>query len=242
MPRGFWDYGVNPSGIITAPRIGPAELAVRLGSIVSYDRMGEVFWLDSFESGFQRWTAAYVGTPGEVVLKADGPRSGAYSMGLRASLVADREAGIDLYTSTPTQSRLGLEASFQLWSDTSILEMRIAAANPTLSPIFALRYNIQSSTVQRLNNASAWVTLATGIQLFSIDRSYSTIKLVVDPANRNYVRATIAGQVYDLAGLPGPGGGGVSFPSVYVRIAHIADGSNNNWVYVDDVIITHNEP
>ena len=56
MGHGYPDYGTQGpvSTVHSIQDLG--ELAVRLGSIVTFDRRGNVLWLDGFDSGIGAWS------------------------------------------------------------------------------------------------------------------------------------------------------------------------------------------
>ena len=84
MPRGWFDYGVNPSGQITAPEISTSEMVARLGAAPIFDRQGEILFYDQFADGLNRWTITAVGTGSSGTLSVARSLSGGYSLKVAA--------------------------------------------------------------------------------------------------------------------------------------------------------------
>ncbi|KKK91844.1 hypothetical protein LCGC14_2708890, partial [marine sediment metagenome] len=94
--------------------INIAELAARLGGIVSFYRRGDVLWLDDFEGTIGKWAVS--GTGASASLSTDDARNGAKSGKL--TLGAGKEIFINRVMGYPVISNMGFEMSWK--HDTSL--------------------------------------------------------------------------------------------------------------------------
>ncbi len=92
--------------------IDTAELAVRLGSGVIYDRRGNVVDYDDFEHGSLKWDNDFTAHAGTVAVSTDTARSGGKSLKIvTANAVADR-MNIYRYVTPTFNTNIGMELSF----------------------------------------------------------------------------------------------------------------------------------
>ncbi|GAJ22875.1 unnamed protein product, partial [marine sediment metagenome] len=129
MPRGQPDYGGHAAKEITGSLSDMAELATRLGSIVTFDRRGDVAFLDDYESGIEKWVESHAeGTEwGTVGLSARAAESGSFSTKLVTKGTVDGYAQV-IYTLpywNPINGRLGVEIKFTLPSNLMRFDMSL---------------------------------------------------------------------------------------------------------------------
>jgi len=79
MAHGQPDYGMYTLANTIYRLTDMGELAARLGSINTYDRRGDVIFLDSFESGLTAWSPSSACTGSDLVQSAKHARSGGFS-------------------------------------------------------------------------------------------------------------------------------------------------------------------
>uniref|UniRef100_A0A6H1ZV63 Uncharacterized protein n=1 Tax=viral metagenome TaxID=1070528 RepID=A0A6H1ZV63_9ZZZZ len=218
------------------------ELAVRLGSIVSFDRRGNVLYLSSFEEGLTRWQATTAGTGAAAVISSATARSGAYSVKLQGGSDGGKYAEIATLLAYPKLSKFGLEVSFTLEANLTYVEADFLIFDGTNQYEADIRYDQDNSKLQYKNSLNVWTDLITGLTLMTSPGCFHTLKLVIDGDLLEYFYVLIDDQEASLAGqgmLPtaSPGSPGLG---VYIW-AYSAAGQNGK-SYVDDVIITQNEP
>lgn len=234
-----------------------AELAARLGSFNTFDRRGNVVWMDDFESGINKWyatTSPPLGAPHRVTQSAVTARNGAFSAELYtySGLISPSACNIKHSQPYPVLGNMGLEFSFAIQDDTLgylYAHFTLYIGTTRLSP--ALRYDHQNKKFQYLDAALNWIDLATGVYLknetemaLHYGYTFNTVKLVVDFPNRNYLRAILNDKEYSMDNIP-VFQSGIVFEAPYLDtvISIVSmDAVQEPKVYIDDVIITQNEP
>ena len=222
--------------------LGNAELAAVISPAHRYDRRGNLVLLDDFSGGLQGWIAAYTGTGGAAVVSTVAARSAPYSIKLTTGQNAAGNANISKYWPKPSTGRLGLEVSFAAVSTDPEVRLRFYHYDGANYHLFSIKYDFTDQDLQYLDNAAAWHTVASSLAFYPNYTSFNTMKLVVNLANNTYERAMMNSGEYDLAGIDALTV--VSATAPYLAFVVFADGDNsaNYTVYIDDVILTQNEP
>lgn len=242
MAHGHPDHGPSASVSTVYSLQDLGELAVRLGSPVSFDRRGNVVWFDDFESGIQKWYQYHLGTGSGVEISAEAARNGAFSAKLTTGNLVTQYAQIAHYGPYPVVSKIGLEASFAYDDDLQYLEFAISNNDGSYSHFAALRYYPASDKLQYWGSDDDWHDLATGLDLIDEIYAFHTIKLVIDPSTQKYVRAILNDVEYDMSALSYGYLPEVLTPYAMQRITACTGVNDNISAYIDDVIVTQNEP
>ncbi len=242
MAHGYPDYGVGAPKKTTYTLSDMAELAARLGSIVTFDRRGDVVWLDDFEAGLEKWAPVIVGTGAALTNSPEAARSGGFSAKLTLGDAIDDQTGFVKYMGLPTLSKVGFEISFTIASALSHLGWRIFMLDGTYQHEAYIRYYESGSELKYLDQNNVYQHLAYIGNLWHASYCWHTAKLVVDHINHKYVRFLINENAIDMSALPYYHPlSGVS--PVYSFRYYAANGIiGNRSVYADDAIITQNEP
>jgi hypothetical protein len=242
-------YGQAPIGpIYTLSDLG--ELAVRLGSIDSFDRRGNVLWFDDFENGLNKWHSTSPHT-GKTELRTTTARNGALSLYMETYPSSEATRSITRYLPYPVLSRVGLECSFaalgDLGADTAgngrvIQEIRFFDGSKcyTFSSYYhgGDRYEIVI-----VDKDAGDVVLRT--KRFFHDGGYTTFdtfKLVADLPNKKYARLLVDDDVFSLGEYQPQEISDSSAPHLEIWILLTTYRNFPAWIYVDDVIVTQNEP
>ena len=242
MPRGFWDWGVNPTGLLTPPEIATPELAARLGSIDTHERQGEVIFLDSFEHGLNKWNTITAGAGAAVNLIASAARSGGYAADLVAGSDATRLAGIGHLQSYLAQGRFGVEFSALLLQPGQLLTLAVIVYTGTQIQGYRIRYDPQANLLQYLNSSAVWVTLASSVYLYPATTLWHTVKLVVDARTAKFTRLIVGSTIYDLSTIDASVAADTTQPNLDVSIVQTGRPGFNDIIEIDDFILTQNEP
>ncbi len=242
MPRGTWDWATNPAGLIFVPNLDLAEIAVRLGSIVSHDRRGDVMFLDSFESGKEKWAETISGDGAAVDLATDQARNGAYSVLLTAGTTNAMYAQVTHFVPFPELGPMGFEFGFLPLTGLTALWWHMDVYSGTTRTRFRVRWRGSDNDLQYEDSAGTWVTFATDVTPFSGSTLFNVGKLVADPSTGDHVRFLLNDVTYSLAGIAGSSV--ATGTDAHLTMAALAFGDSiaNRQCYVDDFILTRNEP
>ena len=242
MAHGTPDWGVTAGAVTTYQLTDLAELAVRLGSIDTFDRRGDVIWLDSFADGLNKWGSLASGTGAAVGLSVARARNGQFCALLTAGSDASRSAEIGRLIALPVLSRLGCEVSFSLGSAIDLLDLVVDVFDGTNQVEYYVWWDADAETLNYLDVNGDAVILATGVDPWRSATLFHTWKVVVEASAREWVRVILDDRQYSLAGVAGYviGPGSDRYLRLTVRLwGHAGE---NDTVYVDDPIITQNEP
>jgi len=253
-PKPIGQFPIGPVHTLT----DIAELAARLKSANTFDRRGNVILLDDFEDTL-KWRTSFPGGAGGVIaLSSEAARSGAFSCKMTCPDIG--YALIERYLGYPVLSNMGFEISFTIpaWpDDASLLVFGLVLDDGTDWMVAEVLWDM-SDPDHRNHTLSIGVPAPIIYEEFDKDfynyyaspyldsPCFHTAKLVVDFVNRRYLRFILDHVTYDLSryNISIITGGAVSVGvhmSPSFRIENNVAGTNP-FCYVDDAIITQNEP
>lgn len=242
MAHGTPDWGVTAGAVTTFQLTDLAEHAVRVGSVDSFDRRGDVLFIDGFEDGLNKWIDDFVGTGAAVAQSNAQARNELYVARLTAGSDGNRYAEIQHRQALPSLSPLGVEFSFHRSATIDNLELRFHVFDGTNRVRFQVRWRDADEDLQYYDSAGVYQTFATGVTLLGALTLFHTAKLVVDPSAQEYSRFILGRRAYSLANIAGrvDGAAGGDYSQTFIR--NTGRAGVNDIVDVDDVILTQNEP
>jgi hypothetical protein len=224
--------------------ISLSELAVRNGSISSFDRRGDIIWQDDFESGLNKWlpySAAGWSRGDSVVLSSDLPRNGSTSVKVTTGNLVLDEAGIIHRLPNILVSPSGIEISFTNPGNIRQFDFNVERFDGAFSRGFYLRYLPLTTTLQVFDNTGAYVTVSNAVSIYESDVTFNTLKLLFDFTNSKYVRAILNNNKIDLSNYRMNQGASVLQARLNITILGYAHVAANQIFYLDDFILTQNE-
>jgi len=222
--------------------IDDAELAARLGSINTFDRRGNVICMDDFEGAMLKWSTNWDGLNAGVNLSTATARSGSQSCILTAGDGVNGKAEISRYMGGKILGKMGAEVSFTVNNLTTTIELDFRYFDGTYGYIARIIYDKAGKKFQYYNYLGNPVDFITGVNLRSYINSFHTMKLIIDTNSSEYVRFLCDDFGEDLSGLSLNSYGDARTPDLYFEMKHTCANANAKSIYVDDVIITQNEP
>ncbi len=219
-----------------------AELAARLGSINTFDRRGDVVWMDNFEDNINKWRIIAHGTGASVMLSTESARNGARSAKLVTGAEVHSNTLISRFAIPTVMNVFGVEVSFALTPTHGTHILRLLINSGTHRFDTQLRYIRAHRLLSLLTEGMRWIDIDTNADPWDFFSSWNTMKYVVDIINGRYVRVLFDGKAYDVSNI-------VPFivpehiapqilPQIWFRTATAA----NLTTYIDDFIFTQNEP
>jgi len=242
MPRGQPDYGAYQAKRVTATLADMGDLAVRLGSIVEYDRRGDIVYLDDFEDTIFKWNGVATGI-GYVRLDSTHVKSGSQAVILYTDAAIGNIATLSKRFTRLGTERLGIEIRFSEMNPGCDFYFLISYWDGTLGYRARLWYDqsTQNLYVESIP-AVGWVLVANVGRLRIGENLWYPVKLVVDFINHQYIRVLYSDVEYTLPpiALPTFGDVGGVWLMAHFQLINIVAANHNAWV--DDFILTQNEP
>lgn len=222
--------------------MGLAELAARLGSIVTFDRRGDVLWFDDFESGYTNWALGFVGAGAAAAWDASYPFRGGFDIHLNTGATANNSAWISCYLAYPVISKMGLEMALSFDNNIKYVELTLALHTGARMHEMQLRWTEATKTWRCKVGVAAFQDLIP-TQNFTRDvRTHHVFKLVGDFTTGKYVRLVSDSIGYDLSSYNyNEVGSGVA-PTLLCILSIMTRNNAEMHTYLDHIIVTQNEP
>jgi len=222
--------------------VGNAELAARLGSINTFDRRGDVIFIEDFEGPVLTWQTATNVDGSAARLSAAWPQRGSQCVELLCGAGAGASAGIWKYVPPSILGGVGLELSFTVDPGTTKYEILFIYYDGTNYHRAYVRYLTATDKFQYLAPGPLWTDAFTNLSLEDTYGTYHTIKIVMDTSINEWVRFQCDRHSINLAGV------GLTTLESDIQdcltcfIGHYSDHVAAKTAYVDNVIFTQNEP
>jgi len=242
MAHGTPDWGLTAGTITTYQLTDLAELAARLGSIVTFDRRGEVLFLDDFADGLVHWSWETDGAGASVDLSAARARIGRFSARLVGGSDGWRYAEIFRSLSPHAPSNCGFEVAFNYDDDLTFIRLTLIVYDGATRAEFGVIWYNTSKELLYTGFEGDDVLLAAGIDLNRGPTPFHTAKLVTNVPNGEYIRFLLDNAEYSLAGIPGLSEASALAPDIELVVAVQSKPGVNGAAYIDAVIATQNEP
>ena len=243
MAHGQPDFGMYSVAATIYRLADMGELAARLGSIVTFDRRGDIVWLDDFEGDVDKWLQLPYGDNSEIVLSPDAARNGSFSAKLTTGDETNDYCRMRHYSLYPVSSRIGFEISFTCNDDLSYLYVSQRLYDGSYEHYARLLYLPPTDVLQYLDENEKWQDLVTDLDLSPFNYVFHTVKLVIDLESHKYVRAILNDVEYDMSALSYYRTEDTTTrPDWEQEILTITGADSNESIHVDDAIVTQNEP
>ena len=219
--------------------IGMSELSVRVGAPpLTFDRRGDVMrWCD-FESATPNYRVTASATEAVHGRSTDTASSGSFSY--KAILGNAREVQVITETSDFHVGRVGMSMRFSVESIQPVMSLLISHYTGAKLSYAGIIYDTGSDAVQYINSDGN-PTYIRAVSALDGIHAFSTMKLVVDLEKREYCRMLIHGTEVDMTGIALQ----YTASGVIKRLkgaARIGNGPNTRTAYIDDIVMTENEP
>jgi hypothetical protein len=242
MAHGQPDYSATGQKQTTYALSDMAELAARLGSPHTYDRRGDVIWIDDFESGLLKWQSVGSGVGNAAAISSLHARNGGFSCKLTTGSTISCTARINKYIPAPVLSRVGAEFHFTRpganWVE-MYLRLNPAIAGKTWDARIKF---VDATGILQCWSGGIYNNVTPNVGARANDYEFQPLKYVIDLNTDRYVRLIFADVEYDLSAWAVPTGLGGSPFDMPVEIRSEGDPTFNVVQWIDDVIITQNEP
>ncbi len=241
MAHGQPDFGLYRAKQTVYGLADDAELAARLGSIVTFDRRGDVVWLDDFESDVFKWLFAQTGVGGSLVASTARASSGGFSAYLTTGGALGNIGNMSHMEPYPVVSKMGFEMSFALNANISEYLLEMYFFDGVNYHLARVRFLPATFTLE-VDHGGVWTQVATAIPVRISFYLFVTLKLVADfTAAMKYVRVILNEVEYDLSAFDLDQVLNATGRHLLVRLQLTTGVGSSQGSYVEDAIITQNE-
>ena len=242
MPSDFPDWGGQYNDKQFFPLFDQAELAARLGSLMTYDRRGSVIWQEDFRYGLSRIFTRLDGVGSTVILSAAMSASPPFSAYPYVGAVVDAYAAVLCGVAVPQPPLVGFQASV----NPSILDDEIRHFlyhyDGAVKWYANLVINLGANLFQVYVSPGVRVDLASLSTAFGASTVFHHIKLVCDLAAHKLVRGILDDQEFDLSDYDMLSSASVSDPDVEGAVMNFTTTGVACGMFVDNLIVTAAEP
>ena len=242
MPRGQPDFGMYQTKSFGGTLADMADLAVRLGSIVEFDRRGDIGFLDDFEAPSLKWDALGIIGGNLPVLSTTYAGMGIQSVKLSCGAVLGSQSIITRGWGLIRLGRVGGEFWVQGKAIApGYLEFLLDIYDGTNQRRAELRYDTGAGTITLVDPTGNHI-VATGVYMYLGHFYFVPIKVVADIDTGIYIRLMVNEQEIDLSSYQlvtvAPTGNRIII--AYLTLRGVA--AEETAVYIDNYIYTVNEP
>lgn len=242
MAHGKPDWNRTNAASTTFQMDDLGELAARLGSVVTFDRRGDVVFIDDFENGLVQWLVSTGGTGAAAAVDTAQARNGAQSILMTGGSDGEGTVQLSRLGPLPVSSFVAAEASVQINSPISSFDWFIRRFGGGFRREFIVRYDDVNDELQTIDENGAFVSFATGVILRRAAHMFHTGKLVIDLTTNEYVRFIINNTTHLLTGRLPNAVVNATEDELDLVLDLTSRAGNNDTVRVDDAILTQNEP
>ncbi len=224
-------------------QISIAELAARLGSIHTFDRRGDILWYDDFESGnLNRWVVSTTGTGPSVSLSTAHARSGSLCCKFITGAALGNLTQISRNISYPFLSKLGAEVHVTIPSGTLYFTLTMTLYDGTSWYLASIRLDSNTGNLAYRDLSGTFQDFVTGLLLNVGDDTLHGLKFVVDFQNKKYARCIFGAHEYDLSRYVLYTSASVTNPVMSIIVALNTMENAIKTSFLDDAVVTQNEP
>jgi hypothetical protein len=240
--RDMPDFGISDTQSSKIQLTDLSELAVRLGSCDWFDRTGTVLVFEDFSNGIQNWYSASNPGSNAPVLSAKYSDTKAYCARLTTLAGISNYSGLYRKYPIPYQSVVGVEVHFKVPESFGQLLIYLVFYKSSKATSWILRIDPNADTIELAIGTSQFQTITNCNILKGSDMPFNVIKIVGDLANEVYGRLIVNDAIYDIANVAmwTTAYSGANF--LYTRVT--LNGANNiaSTCWIDDIIVTVDEP
>jgi hypothetical protein len=236
------DYSSKYRSTSLYGNIDNSEVAARLKSCDVFDRRGKVIWIDDFEDPILRWLGVTSGVGASVGLNTTYSKSGVQSAKCVTGDAVGNYAGINKWLVYPQLSSLGFEISFTYPAAIDYIELHMKIYSTTGYYMPVITMSNTDTCLYYLNDAGVNVEFHPVIALDGTAGCFNTAKLVVDATTGYYKRYIQNNLEWDLSAIPMRWVASVGFPHYFYYWRIYTGAAANKTAYVDDAILTIDEP
>ena len=242
MPRGQPDYGIYTQTPVASGISDPGEAAARLGSINVFDRRGWTVWMDDFEAAALKWGADSGFGGSDPILSHVLAWMGAQSVYFLISGDANSISILSHDFPLTRRGKIGVEFWTHLWNGASnYLRLYVGVMDGTNTSIARLLLDSDLRTATIVTPAGN-IPIADNCFPNVLTDLFVPVKLVIDIDTDLYTRLMIGPDEYDISTHSMVLGAPTTNKYMLISFELENGGGGIGYAYIDNFILTQNEP
>ena len=179
--------------------VGLEELAVRLGSIVPYNLLGNVVLMEDFETTLTEWVADVIGVGNTVARSTTHKYSGSYSIEFDISTPGTNWGMVTRHIYYPGVDKYGLFCR-AAWDDSmEVFDISVSFYDGIYVYGNGVKYDYLNKRLQIYDDTGDWVTIDDDLDLGFPSLTWCPMLFTFDLASLLFDKVYIAGHEYDIS-------------------------------------------
>ena len=219
--------------------IGNAELAVRTHAPpITFDRQGDVLRWADFESATPNYIL-YPSAASTLTRSTDAAKTGSFSM--KYDVCNNGYPNMRIVTNDFHIGRIGGSCAFSSATTSLKIDMKLRYHDGVNMGKAEVRYDTGTQILSYMADGGGYVSLGT-LPYNHVITNFSTMKIVADFEKSEYVRLVFFGSEFDLSGITLDSEASALARSLTLEMRIWSEGAGVGVAYVDNMILTGNEP
>lgn len=219
-----------------------SELAVRLGSVVSYDRRGTVVWLTDMRHGITPFVVTGDDDTFEVRVDTGYALYGGYVMVLKAGSGGQEAAGVYRTFPAQTLNKWGIELGVYFPTSFHEFHFLIGHYDGTYARRAKIVFSDDDQKIYYRDVDNNEIEVGDLPEMTSLYAQIQNVKLVIDVEKYEYVKLLLNTFEFDLSGTTLWTTEANDNPQSRCGIQMWSDSGEQQEAYIDYVIFTIDEP
>lgn len=225
--------------VIGEPVVDLGEAVARLGSPVTLNRRGQVYWIEQWEFGRKRWeTVASAGNDISQIVGGEG-----FNTSFVMELASDLAEGVITLRRkilVPPGSNVGLAALMRTDGNDYQSRLRLKYHDGAILHQAELILSTANDAVYYLAANRNWIKLADTQDLSAID-IYHYLKIVIDLDTATYISVQYDRSEFDLSGIDIWEVTSTTAYMIEIEIVCEGNATNPPRMWIDSIYATMNE-
>jgi hypothetical protein len=219
-----------------------AELAARVNRLVAYDRRGCFIYYDDFGQGLAGIEQGVVYAGSNIILSALRAESPPFSVGLLAPTPTAQWVYVCKRLALTAGLQIGAHVAIRCSQYTSKFVVELLCYKDGVQQRIALTFDLVNRDLL-LDVGEGQIKLMDGIlELLGSDYYFAHIKIVADFDGGKGKRILFDNHEFDISAYTTLQTATALANHLQVYVANYGSTYANNYIYVDDLIVTTNEP
>jgi len=240
--RDYPDFGVSALNASSMIITDLSELAVRQGSINRFDRTGTVLFQEAFDYGRGNWFENSYPAGAFATLNGEYFSTRPYSLRLQSTTDVGSYCGVSCCLPFPFMAPMGIEVHFKGYTQFKQLIMQFILHDGTSQHRIDCAINGDDDNIKVYKWPGGYTSVSEDDLYFGVGSPFHVLKIVADPLTGYYHRLMIDEMDYSIPTFAIRKTSPSSRPQLYGLIMLIPTSGDVETVFIDNIIITINEP